>query len=41
MKKYFIAGILVWAPMAVTIWVITWGLGLLDGVFGSVVQWVF
>ena len=24
--------------MAVTIWVITWGLGLLDGVFGSVVQ---
>ena len=38
MKKYFIAGILVWAPMAVTIWVITWGLGLLDGVFGSVVQ---
>ena len=38
MKKYFIAGILVWAPMAVTIWVITWGLGLLDGVFGSVIQ---
>ena len=38
MKKYFIAGILVWAPMAVTIWVITWGLGLLDGVFGSVMQ---
>ncbi|MBT8583554.1 DUF502 domain-containing protein [Polynucleobacter paneuropaeus] len=38
MKKYFIAGILVWAPMAVTIWVITWGLGLLDGVFGSVMS---
>jgi uncharacterized membrane protein len=38
MKKYFIAGILVWAPMAVTIWVITWGLGLLDGVFGSVMH---
>ena len=38
MKKYFIAGILVWAPMAITIWVITWGLGLLDGVFGSVMQ---
>jgi uncharacterized membrane protein len=38
MKKYFIAGILVWAPMAVTVWVITWGLGLLDGVFGSVMQ---
>ena len=38
MKKYFIAGILVWAPLAITIWVITWGLGLLDGVFGSVMQ---
>ena len=38
MKKYFIAGILVWAPMAVTIWVITWGLGLLDGVFGSIMH---
>ncbi len=38
MKKYFIAGILVWAPMAVTIWVITWGLDLLDGVFGSVMH---
>jgi uncharacterized membrane protein len=38
MKKYFIAGILVWAPLAVTIWVISWGLGLLDGVFGSVMR---
>ena len=38
MKKYFIAGILVWAPLAVTIWVISWGLGLLDGVFGSVMH---
>ena len=38
MKKYFIAGILVWAPMSITIWVIAWGLGLLDGVFGSVMH---
>lgn len=38
MKKYFIAGILVWAPLSITIWVIAWGLGLLDGVFGSVMQ---
>ncbi|NDA16702.1 MAG: DUF502 domain-containing protein, partial [Burkholderiaceae bacterium] len=28
MKKYFIAGILVWIPIAVTVWVITWGLGI-------------
>ena len=38
MKKYFIAGILVWAPLSITIWVIAWGLGLLDGVFGSVMH---
>ena len=38
MKKYFIAGILVWAPLAITVWVIGWGLGLLDGVFGSVMH---
>ncbi|SNX27861.1 Uncharacterized membrane protein [Polynucleobacter meluiroseus] len=38
MKKYFIAGILVWAPMSVTIWVIAGGLGMLDGVFGSVMR---
>jgi uncharacterized membrane protein len=38
MKKYFIAGILVWAPVAVTVWVISWGLGLLDSIFGSVMM---
>jgi uncharacterized membrane protein len=38
MKKYFIAGILVWAPISITVWVIAWGLGLLDGVFGSVMH---
>jgi uncharacterized membrane protein len=38
MKKYFIAGILVWAPLSITIWVIASGLGLLDGVFGSVMR---
>jgi len=38
MKKYFIAGMLVWAPLAVTIWVMTWGLSVLDGVFGSVMS---
>ncbi len=34
LKKYLIAGLLVWLPMAVTIWVLTSVLGLLDGVFG-------
>ncbi len=38
MKKYFIAGMLIWAPLAITIWVMTWGLSVLDGVFGSVMM---
>ena len=34
MKRYFIAGLLVWLPLAVTIWVLQAVLGVLDGVFG-------
>ena len=33
MKKYLIAGLLVWLPLAITIWVLLWLLGLMDGVF--------
>ena len=33
MKKYLIAGLLVWLPLAVTIWVLQAVLGALDGVF--------
>ena len=33
MKKYLIAGLLVWLPLAVTIWVLQAVLGVLDGVF--------
>jgi len=32
-KKYLIAGLLVWLPLAVTIWVLQAVLGLLDGMF--------
>ena len=35
MKKYLIAGLLLWLPLAITIWVLAWVLGLLDGVFLS------
>ena len=38
MKKYLIAGLLVWLPLAITIWVLHSVLGLLDGVFGTVVS---
>ena len=33
MKKYLIAGLLVWLPLTITIWVLQAVLGLLDGVF--------
>jgi uncharacterized membrane protein len=32
-KKYFIAGLLVWLPLAITVAVLLWVLGLMDGVF--------
>ena len=37
MKKYLIAGLLVWLPLAITIWVLHSVLGLLDDVFGTMV----
>ncbi len=38
MKKYFIAGLLTWLPLAITIWVILWLLGVTDSVFGWVLR---
>jgi uncharacterized membrane protein len=35
-KKYLIAGLLVWLPMAVTIWVLHAVLGIVDALFGWV-----
>jgi uncharacterized membrane protein len=37
-KKYLIAGLLVWLPLAITIWVLHSVLGMLDGVFGWVLS---
>jgi uncharacterized membrane protein len=34
-KKYLIAGLLVWLPLAITVWVLTWLYGVLDGVFAG------
>lgn len=31
-KRYFIAGLILWAPLSITIWVITWIFGALDSV---------
>jgi uncharacterized membrane protein len=33
-KKYLLAGLLVWLPLTVTVWVLHSVLGVLDGVFG-------
>ncbi len=38
MKKYIVAGLLVWLPLAITIWVLTWLLGVMDGVFAWVLS---
>jgi uncharacterized membrane protein len=37
-KKYLVAGLLVWLPLAITIWVLSWLLGSLDGVFASLLS---
>lgn len=36
MKKYLIAGLLTWMPLAITIWVMLWVVGLMDGMFNAV-----
>ncbi|MFM9914575.1 MAG: DUF502 domain-containing protein [Rhizobacter sp.] len=38
MKKYLLAGLLVWLPLAITIWVLTSVLGLLDGLFAWLIS---
>jgi uncharacterized membrane protein len=37
-KKYLITGLLVWLPTAITIWVLLWLVGLLDGIFIGLVS---
>jgi uncharacterized membrane protein len=32
-RKYIVAGLLVWLPLAITVWVLSWLLGALDGMF--------
>ena len=38
MKKYLVAGLLVWLPLAITIWVLSWLLGAMDGMFASLLS---
>lgn len=34
-KKYLLTGLLVWLPLAITIWVLLWLVGMLDAIFGG------
>ena len=36
MRKYLFAGLLVWLPLAVTIGVLSWAVGLMDGLFHGI-----
>jgi uncharacterized membrane protein len=38
LKKYLIAGLLVWLPLAITIWVLSWLLGAMDSVFSGILS---
>lgn len=37
-KKYLITGLLVWLPLAITVWIMLWLVALLDGIFGGVLS---
>jgi uncharacterized membrane protein len=34
-KKYLLTGLMVWLPLAITIWVLLWLVGMLDAIFGG------
>ncbi len=38
LKKYLITGLLVWLPLAITVYVLLWLVGVLDGVFVAVIE---
>ncbi len=38
MRKHLITGLLVWLPLTITIWVLLWVLGLMDGLFSWVLS---
>ena len=37
-KKYLLTGLMVWLPLAITIWVLLWLVGMLDSVFGGLLS---
>ena len=39
-KKYLLTGLMVWLPLAITIWVLLWLVGMLDAVFAGLLSTV-
>lgn len=37
-RKYLITGLLVWLPLAITVWVMLWLVGMLDGIFSGLLS---
>jgi uncharacterized membrane protein len=37
-RKYLVAGLLLWLPLIITIWVLSSALGVVDGVFGTLLD---
>ena len=37
-KRYMLTGLMVWLPLAITIWVLSWMVNSLDGILGSVLS---
>ncbi|HWS06157.1 MAG TPA: DUF502 domain-containing protein [Burkholderiaceae bacterium] len=35
-QQYFVTGLLVWLPMGITVWILLWLMGMLDGIFLAV-----
>ena len=38
LRQYFVTGLLVWLPAAITAWVLLWLMGILNGIFLSVLS---
>jgi uncharacterized membrane protein len=38
LKKYLLTGLMVWLPLAITIWVLLWMVSVLDGLLGSLLS---
>jgi uncharacterized membrane protein len=40
LRKYLLTGLMVWLPLAVTLWVLLWMVGLLDSVLAALLGWL-